>query len=159
MEDELTIHPIGRVSVHEDGAALVLDSRYRDALQALDGFSHVQVIWWFSDFDTAEARSVLEVPKPYTHAPDTMGVLATRSPVRPNPLGLTTVQVCSIDHERGAIEVAYIDAHDGTPILDIKPYTPSIDRVEAPNVPAWCGHWPRSVEESGDFDWEAEFTF
>ena len=39
------------------------------------------------------------------------------------------------------------------------PYTPSLDRVEAPAVPDWCAHWPRAVETSGDFDWEKEFNF
>ena len=64
-----------------------------------------------------------------------------------------------IDHENGLIRIAYIDADDGTPVLDLKPYTPSLDRVESPDVPDWCAHWPRSVEESGDFDWENEFNF
>jgi hypothetical protein len=44
-------------------------------------------------------------------------------------------------------------------VLDLKPYTPSIDRVESPSVPEWCDHWPKSYEESGGFDWEAEFNF
>lgn len=48
---------------------------------------------------------------------------------------------------------------NGSSILDIKPYTPSVDRVEKPNVPKWCSHWPMSYEESGDFNWEDEFLF
>ena len=48
---------------------------------------------------------------------------------------------------------------DDSIILDIKQYTPSIDRVENPNVPTWCRHWPLSYEESGNFDWEDEFLF
>lgn len=57
------------------------------------------------------------------------------------------------------IGLAYIDAFDGAPILDIKPYTPSIDRVENPAVPDWCSHWPKCYEKSGDFDWESEMNF
>lgn len=45
------------------------------------------------------------------------------------------------------------------PVLDIKPYTPSLDRVETPNVPEWCSEWPKSTEESGNFDWESVFNF
>ena len=46
---------------------------------------------------------------------------------------------------------------DGTPILDIKPYQPSFDRVEHPESPAWCAAWPHSVETSGAFDWASVF--
>jgi tRNA (Thr-GGU) A37 N-methylase len=88
-----------------------------------------------------------------------MGIFATRSPVRPNPIALTAVQAIEIDYEKGVIHIAWIDANDGSPVLDIKPYTPSLDRIEAPGVPEWCSHWPKSVEESGHFDWENEFIF
>jgi tRNA (Thr-GGU) A37 N-methylase len=104
-------------------------------------------------------RNILEGPKPYKKSPAAMGIFATRSPVRPNLIALTAVQVISIDYEKGNIEVAYIDANDGTPVLDIKPYTPSLDRVEKPSVPKWCGHWPMSLEQSEDFDWENEMNF
>jgi tRNA (Thr-GGU) A37 N-methylase len=88
-----------------------------------------------------------------------MGIFATRSPVRPNPIALSTSQIIHINHNKGIIQVAYIDANDGSPVLDIKPYTPSLDRVEAPGVPEWCHHWPMSIEQSGAFDWENEFNF
>jgi tRNA (Thr-GGU) A37 N-methylase len=48
---------------------------------------------------------------------------------------------------------------DNSSIIDVKPYIPSIDRVENPIVPKWCSHWPLSYEESGNFDWENEFLF
>ena len=87
-----------------------------------------------------------------------MGVFATRGSVRPNPLVLSVCGVLAIDEEKGRIQLDYIDAHDGSPLLDIKPYTPSLDRVEQPVVPAWCAHWPTNVESSGDFDWEGEMN-
>lgn len=110
-------------------------------------------------FDIEDYRTILEAPKPYKKGPALMGIFSTRSPMRPNPIALSTVQVLNIDHEKGIIEIAYIDAHDGTPLIDIKPYTPSMDRVENPSVPKWCGHWPKSYEQSGDFDWQSEFNF
>lgn len=76
-----------------------------------------------------------------------------------NPIALTTSQIIHIDNEQGIIQVAYIDADDKTPLLDIKPYAPSLDRVEQPELPNWCSYWPKSTEESGDFDWEDEFNF
>ena len=64
-----------------------------------------------------------------------------------------------MDKENAIVGLSYIDANDGTPVLDIKPYPPSLDRVESPAVPGWCAHWPRNIEGSGDFDWEKEFNF
>jgi tRNA-Thr(GGU) m(6)t(6)A37 methyltransferase TsaA len=153
------VNPIGKININEDEMIIELKPEYIPALQALDGFSHLNVIWWFSDFDNEEARNTLESPQPYKKAPPVMGIFATRSPVRPNPIALTTVQVIRIDYKRGIIQIPYIDANDGTPILDIKPYTPSLDRVETPGVPDWCSHWPASLEQSGNFNWENEFNF
>ena len=153
------VHPIGKIQNNEEGCLLIINPEYIPALQALDGCSHLNVIWWFSDFDSEEARSVLQTPQPYKNAPETMGIFATRSPVRPNPIALSTSEIIHIGYQNGIIQLAYIDANDGTPVLDLKPYTPSLDRVETPGVPAWCGHWPRSIEDSGDFDWEDVFNF
>ena len=153
------VKPIGKIKVNEEGMFIEVDKQYVPALKALDGFSHLNIIWWFSDFDTEEMRAVLEAPKPYKKSPDTMGIFATRSPVRPNPIALSTVQVISVDHKRGIIQIPYIDANDGSPLLDIKPYTPSLDRIEKPAVPDWCKHWPPSVEKSASFDWSKEFNF
>jgi len=82
-----------------------------------------------------------------------------RSPVRPNPIELSIVDIISIDYEIGLIETSYIDAFDGSDILDIKPYTPSVDRIENPKVPKWCSHWPKCIESSEKFDWNSEFNF
>ena len=136
-----------------------VDRKYIPALLELDGFSYINVLWWCHECDTDEARSILETEAPYKKAPDVMGIFATRSPMRPNPIALTAAPVICIDHEGGRIHLAYIDAVDGTPVLDIKPYTPSIDRVEEPAVPDWCCHWPKNTETSGDFNWAAEFNF
>lgn len=153
------VKPIGVVSVTEGGTFIKLEPKYRPALQALNGFSHLNIIWWFCDFDNEETRSILETPQPYKNAPAVMGIFATRSPVRPNPVALTAVQIINIDSENGTIQIDYIDANDNSPVLDLKPYTPSFDRVENPGVPQWCCHWPKSLEASGNFDWENEFHF
>ncbi len=153
------VTPIGKININEGGMFIELEPQYIPALQALDGFSHLNVIWWFSDFDNEQMRNTIETPQPYKKSPAVMGIFATRSPVRPNPLALSTAQVIHIDYKRGIIQIAYIDANDGTPVLDIKPYTPSLDRVETPSVPDWCRHWPMSLEESGTFHWEDEFNF
>ena len=153
------VHPIGSIKQSEEGSFIKTDPQYIPALQALNGFGHLSVIWWFSDFDNEEAQNVLEMPQPYKNAPDVMGIFATRSPIRPNPIALSTAEVLDIDYKNGIIRVGYIDANDGSPVLDLKPYTPSIDRVEAPVVPDWCANCPMSLETSGDFNWEDVFNF
>jgi len=157
--DKFYVNVIGRVNITEKGMFIKLETKYTNALQALDGFSHLNIIWWFSKFDTEEVRNITETHKPYKNAPETMGIFSTRSPIRPNPIALTTVQINEIDYKNGIIKVAYIDADDGSPVLDIKPYTPSLDRVETPSVPKWCSHWPKNLEQSGHFDWRNEFLF
>lgn len=153
------VNSIGTICNNESGVFIKLAPEFIPAIKALEGFSHINVLWWFSDFDDNRYRNVLETEQPYKNAPDKMGIFATRSPIRPNPIGLTAVEVISIDVPGGIIYIAYIDANDNTPVLDIKPYTPSLDRVEKPKVPDWCSHWPKSLEASATFSWDDEFNF
>ena len=150
---------IGRIVSNQDGTYIALDPALAPALTGLKGFSHIQIIWWFDRCDDTQNRAVLQHQRPYAHGPKTMGVFATRSPQRPNPIALTTAQVLWIDEEHAQIGIAFIDASNGTPVLDIKPYTPSLDRVESPETPEWCRHWPKNLESSAQFDWNAEFNF
>lgn len=154
--EKYAINPIGVIKCDDEGARIILDEGYSPALIGLDGFSHIQVLWWFSETNTDADRSTLVTEAPYRTAPDTLGVFATRSPQRPNPIALDCAMVTYLDIERGVVGLTWLDAFDGSPVLDIKPYTPSLDRVERPHVPSWCSHWPTCYEESGDFDWENE---
>lgn len=157
--NSFTVRPVGQICSGENGSFIKLEKEYIPAMKGLDGFGCVQVLWWFDGCDDEESRSKLVENKPYKKAPDTLGTFATRSPERPNPIALTVAHVTFLDHENGVIGLAYIDARDSTPVLDIKPYTPSLDRVERPTVPDWCAEWPDCVEKSGDFDWSAVFNF
>lgn len=152
------LNRIGEIKNDGTELRIVLDKAYAGALLGLEGFGHVQILWWFSRCDNALDRGTLTHTKPYKNGPDTMGTFATRGPARPNPIALDTAQVTYIDQENGILGLGWIDAFDGTPVLDIKPYTPSIDRVEKPVVPAWCSHWPMCYEASGDFDWDGEMS-
>ena len=95
------ILPIGKINIRGKSMFIEIDPKFRNAIKSMDGFSHLNILWWFSDFDNANAREVLEVPKPYKNAPEIMGIFATRSPVRPNPLALSTVEVMNIDEDAG----------------------------------------------------------
>lgn len=154
-----TLNSIGVISVVNGETVIELDKKYIPALTGLDGFGYIQVLWWFDKCDNDKSRNKLTEKAPYKNAPEILGTFATRSPERPNPIALTPAYVTYIDHENGIIGLAYIDAADGTPVLDIKPYTPSLDRVENPEVPEWCRNWPNSNEESGEFDWSSVFNF
>ncbi len=154
-----TLTPIGHIEIREEGMFVRLEPEYTPALEGLNAFSHINVLWWFHEVDAPDYRKVLTAPQPYKNAPETMGIFATRSPVRPNPVALSTAEVLTLDPQKGLIQLGYIDADDGSPVLDLKPYTPSLDRVAKPRVPGWCAHWPKSLEESGRFDWSGEFNF
>ena len=156
--NSITINPIGFVEINDDGFALRIASSFRPGLKELAGFSHIHVLFWCHYLDTEEYRRFVTCPKPYRDAPETVGVFATRSPVRPNPLGLSICPVLDIQAEEGLIRLAYVDAEDGSPVVDLKPYHPAVDRVRDAGVPAWCSHWPRWYEDAATFDWEAEFV-
>lgn len=155
----MKLSPIGKVKNGENAVRIELDSKYREGLIGLEGYSHVQVIWWADGCDNNAGESTLVEKKPYKNGPDEIGVFATRSPERPNPIAVSNVDIAYVDVNAGIVGLYYIDANDETPVLDLKPYTPSIDRIEAPRTPDWCCHWPKSYEDNGDFDWESEFNF
>ena len=103
------------------GATLLIDAPYRPGLTGLAGFSHLVLLSWF---EQAPRNLIVQKPR---HASDTKGVFALRSPARPNPVGLHVAGIVSIDIEAGRIELDAIDTLDGTPVIDIKPYFPSVD--------------------------------
>ncbi|RQW04534.1 S-adenosylmethionine-dependent methyltransferase [candidate division KSB1 bacterium] len=154
-----SIEPIGFIQAQNGDFSIQIQEKYRPALLGLDEYSHVQVTWWANLMDSREFRSLLVAEKPYTKGPDKIGIFATRSPARPNPLAITSTAIIRIDQKSGTIFVPYIDAEDGTPVIDLKPYHPSTERIREVRVPQWNDHWPKWLEDSGEFDWEAEFNF
>lgn len=141
------IYPIGYVRRENGKTCLEILEPYVPALKELEHFSHVQVFWWFSAFQEDQYRQITQGEAPY-EAP-VLGVFACRSPVRPNPIALTTAKILSVDHEQGVVEIAKIDAHDDTPLLDLKAYIPVCDRVQEVAVPPWCAEWPEWMPEDG----------
>jgi tRNA (adenine37-N6)-methyltransferase len=156
---QFCVKPVGTVHAHEGLFSIEIAEAFRPALIGLDGFGHILVLWWCDKVDTEEYRSETICRKPYAKGPETIGIFATRSPVRPNPIALSAVPVLGIDTASGIITVPFIDADDGTPVLDIKPYLPATERVRDVMVPAWSSHWPQWYEDNWGFDWAAEFTF
>jgi tRNA-Thr(GGU) m(6)t(6)A37 methyltransferase TsaA len=134
-EKTYILKPIGRVKQEKNRTLLVLSKDLEPALQGLDGFSHVWVLWWFARNDKPEKRSVLQVhPKGDKNNPLT-GVFACHAPLRPNLLGQTLCQVLSV--KKTMVEIDKIDAFNNTPILDLKPYIPNLDPSLTTSVPHW----------------------
>ena len=143
--NEYTIRPIAHIRsdfrekfgiprqagvVEELTAAVVFEPEYRspDALRGLEGFSHIWLIWQFSE--NADKPWSPTVRPPRLGGNRRVGVFATRSPFRPNALGLSCVRLTGLETRPGlgtVLLVAGADLMDGTPIYDIKPYLPYAD--------------------------------
>ena len=110
--------PKGLGAKHEAEGVLNILPEFEPGLQDIEGFSHLIVVW---TFDRSQGYELLAHP-PSDDRPH--GVFATRSPFRPNPIGLTAVEL--LRREGPRLHVRGVDMLDGTPILDIKPYLSSI---------------------------------
>lgn len=110
--------PKGFGAKHEAEGVLEVKPEFEVGLADIEGFSHLYVIWVF---DRSEGFELLGTP-PTDDKPH--GVFATRSPKRPNPIGLSVVELLRRDGSR--LHVRGVDMLDGTPILDIKPYLSSV---------------------------------
>lgn len=152
----MNLKTIGYVRSDERGFYLEVEENYVNALKELNDFSHINVVWWANFFEEEEYRNIMVADKPYTNGPEKIGIFATRSPIRPNPIMLSVAYMINIEYNK--IRIPYIDAEIGTPILDLKPYYPCSDKVRDGSVPKWCSHWPNCIEESEHFDWEKEFV-
>jgi tRNA-Thr(GGU) m(6)t(6)A37 methyltransferase TsaA len=137
MDAELTLKPIGFV---RSGKGEKFEARHqplesepevhrlewtdpaamREAVRDLDGFSRIWLVWWFH-----RNRTWRPLVLPPRGTAQRRGVLATRSPHRPNPLGLTAVRLLGV--EPGRLLLGAIDLVDGTPVFDVKPYIPKYD--------------------------------
>jgi tRNA (adenine37-N6)-methyltransferase len=135
-ETSFAVHPIAHVQKSDGRTLIVLDKKYQPGLLGLDGFSHVHVIWWLDKNDTPEKRSILQVhPRGDPKNPLT-GVFACRAPVRPNLIALSLCKIVSV--KGNVVEVEKIDAFEGTPVLDLKPYAPGQDSATDAKVPDWA---------------------
>jgi tRNA-Thr(GGU) m(6)t(6)A37 methyltransferase TsaA len=130
-----SLQPIGQVVKKDGKTELKILPQFKDGLLGLAGFSHVLVFYWFDRNDTPEKRATLRVHPRGDKANPLTGVFATRSPYRPNLIALTVCKIKSVD--ASGITVEAIDAFDGTPIIDLKPYMPAYDSVTEATVPEW----------------------
>jgi tRNA-Thr(GGU) m(6)t(6)A37 methyltransferase TsaA len=133
---EFTVRPIGHVQKMGERIVIILDRQHQEGLLGLEHWSHIQVIWWFDKNDTPEKRAILQVHPRGDQKNPLTGVFATRSPFRPNLIALSLCKILSV--KENVIEVEKIDAFEGTPVLDIKPYAPGQDSATEVRVPDWA---------------------
>lgn len=137
----IKLKPLGKAQNSVDKPALpgwkdivteiVIDKRYTKGLDGIENYSHVIVVYWM---DKEEECHLLHHPQGRQDVPY-VGIFACRCPQRPNRIAISTVKLLSRDGN--TLKVKGLDIVNGTPIIDIKPYTPQYDRVEKAKVPAW----------------------
>lgn len=133
--NHFTMIPIGVIEKQDKGMAIRIYDAYADGMLGLDQHSHIILLTWFDKNDVLEKRQTLRVhPRGDRRNPLT-GVFATRSPVRPNPLAFFVCKVFSI--EGHCIRIEPVEAFEGSPVIDIKPYIPRIDAISGATGPAW----------------------
>lgn len=147
---KIILNPVGYVKTQAVGeqvkdktviSQIVLRDDLTEGLEGISGFSHLFVLFYLNQV-TSEQRKTLKVhPRGRVDLPLT-GVFAVRTMLRPNPIGLTVVELIKADDN--VLTVKGLDAYDGTPVLDVKPYDPW-DIAENVKVPEW---WRKLNRES-----------
>jgi tRNA (adenine37-N6)-methyltransferase len=138
----MPIQPAGAAGVR---GTIVIDEKFRAGLRDLDGFSRIILIYAFHRSQGYELE-VIPFLDTVSH-----GIFATRAPRRPNAIGISIVQLISIND--GELVIEGVDVVDGTPLLDIKPYVPEFDchPGEKPGWFAGCGERVRSAKADERF--------
>ena len=139
---QITLKPVAKVNndAKEPGirdwsrvvSELVFETELVNALDGLEDFSHIIVIFWMHLFAGQERIPLKTHPQMRTELP-LVGIFATRSPIRPNPLGIAVAQL--LERKGNVLKVKGLDAVDGTPVVDVKPYFPGApdDHVKVPD--------------------------
>ena len=135
MSESYYLNPVGIVKKNDEKAWIEIFNEFTDALLGLDGFSHIYVFYWFHQNDSPEKRKTLQVHPRKDPGNPLTGVFATHSPQRPNLIALTLCKINSI--EGNIIEIEDLDAHDGSPVIDIKCYIPGLVPASEVRLPDW----------------------
>jgi tRNA-Thr(GGU) m(6)t(6)A37 methyltransferase TsaA len=141
MSREAKVHFIGVVArTAKQEAQVLIFPEFCPGLREITGFSHLIVLYWMHLRDDKKDRETLLVfPKKHAVSVET-GVFACRSPSRPNPIGLCVVELMKL--EKCMLTLKGLDAVQGSPIIDVKPYLPRADCVADARVPEWTGQGP-----------------
>ena len=141
MSEKAELRSIGIVEkAGEQEAQIRIFPEFCVGLKHIEGFSHIIILYWAHLRDDEKERQTLLVfPKKHAVKVET-GVFACRSPSRPNPVGLCVVELLRVD--KCVLSVKGLDALEGSPIIDIKPYLPRADCILNAQTPEWTKHGP-----------------
>jgi tRNA-Thr(GGU) m(6)t(6)A37 methyltransferase TsaA len=148
-QSEIVLKPIGVVRTAAVGdevkdktriSRIVIYSELAEALEGVDGFSHLFVLFWLHKIPDEQRKTLKVHPRGRRDLP-LLGIFATRSMLHPNSVGLTLVELVKV--EGNVLTVRGLDAFDGTPVLDIKPFD-SWDMAKDARVPTW---WTKLKKE------------
>ena len=113
---------------------IILKPEFAGALSGIEGFSHAIVVTYLHQAHYEKEKHLQRRPRNLDTMP-IVGILSQRAKNRPNPIGITAVEIISVGNDY--LEVKGLDAVNETPVLDIKPYYPHFDKIENPKVPEW----------------------
>ncbi len=113
---------------------VVLDETLAEGLDGIEEFSHLLILFWMHRAPEAEPIRMRRRPQGRPDMPE-VGIFAQRARHRPNPIGVTTVKL--IRREKNRLFVQGLDAINGTPVVDVKPYVPEFDAIDSCRVPSW----------------------
>jgi len=113
---------------------IILDPQYEDALDGTEDYSHLLILFWLSRVPKVRREMKKIHPKSRQDLP-LVGIFATRTQYRPNPIGLTLVEL--IGRKKNVLRVRGLDARNGTPVVDIKPISPRHEFIKGARVPEW----------------------
>jgi tRNA-Thr(GGU) m(6)t(6)A37 methyltransferase TsaA len=136
--------PIQSAVAGEAVGVIEVFAQYAEGLRDLAGFER---IWLFYLFDRASQAKLLA--RPYLDTAE-RGIFATRSPARPNHIGLSSVRLLAVEGNR--LHVAGVDMLDGTPLIDIKPYVPAFDHFDVTRIGWYEGKSAEGVKADGRFE-------
>ena len=142
MVDTGIIRFVGEVESTGETSTIRIHEECCPALLGIEGYSHLFVLYWMHMRDDESHRGTLRVTPPRHEGAPLTGVFACRSPSRPNPIGLTVVELKSV--EGCVLEVSGLDALEGSPVVDIKPYFPRGDSYPGARSPGWSGKGPKT---------------
>ena len=133
----MTLKAIGVVRKRETTSDIVVNDNLTEALDGLEEFSHIIVLYWMHEAARWGQPPTKVHPRGKQELP-LVGVFATRSPNRPNPVGKATVRL--LERHGNTLKVSGLDATDGTPVIDIKPYIPGYDSAPDAKIPSWVSN-------------------
>lgn len=134
VRNEVKQKPARGFNWREVVSQIIIDSHLAEALDGLDDFSHIIVLYWMHQA-TDSRKMAIKVHPRGRQSISPVGLFASRSPYRPNPLGKATVRL--LERRGNILRVAGLDAIDGTPVVDIKPYIPDYDSASDATAPEW----------------------